>query len=294
MNNAQAVLQFTPPQLTTLAERAMLVNLTVGKYQPYAYDAAASKEIDTLHGTNKAGRFSKRLFAGNMLLKKVSSKFNDVYQYYVLHTVPWMDNGIRMLPSESYFDFTSDMRGLIAKAENSLTELGNAWPQMVQDDMRRLGSLAHAGDYPVSVVDKFYARVQFTPVPDSGDFRVNVSQEDKDALDAAVTNAQNAVSQYLIGEMLVPLQAFVSKMNVPIGQEGAVFRDSLVHNIMGLVYRLPRLNINDDPQITQAIREIEETVGAYAKNPDKLRNSTAAREDARAKLDAVLRDLGIN
>lgn len=274
--------------ITTLAEKAMLVRLTRSMYQPYAYDEQASVEIDALHGTTRAGRFNKRLFKGDTQLKACNQAFTEVYEYHMRHTVPWLDDGMRMLPSAGYLEYTADMRQLIAEADRRADALETQWAQLVAEDIRRLGSLGNAADYPLSVREKYKISLKFLPVPTTEDFRVAISPEDRASLDRAIEEAKAGVSKHLLSEMLGPVKAFVEKLAVPIGETGSVFRDSLVDNVMDLVWRLPKLNLTGDPLVSALITEIETVVSGYALQPDVLREDPVSRATAQAQMADVM------
>jgi len=66
----------------------------------------------------------------------------------------------------------------------------------------------------------------------------------------------------------------------------AIFRDSLVDNIIKITELLPRLNINNDPQLDQMRRKIEESLCAYS--PDQLRKNKRLRREAVGNAQDVL------
>lgn len=280
-------------QIKTLADKALLVKLQRSMYQPYAYDDAATKKLESLTGVADAGRYNKRLFKGNMQLKATNEMFYLLYREYIRHTVPWLDDGIRMVPNALYFEFANDMRGLIAKAKQAADDLANNWIHMVQADMLRLGPLANPDDYPsvAEIRKKFDASIQFFPLPSTDDFRITVTDEDKAELDKAIKDAEDNVAKYLLKEMMDPVKAFVIKMSVPIGGKGAVFRDSMIENVHDLVSRLPRLNINQDPQVDTLIKDIQNVVDMYNADPAVLRESQSTRDAARNKMLEVERKL---
>ena len=66
----------------------------------------------------------------------------------------------------------------------------------------------------------------------------------------------------------------------------AVFRDSLVGNIVKLTELLPRLNLNDDPGLEQMRRQIEATLCDYS--PEQLRKDKTVRKEAVDSAKSVL------
>ena len=168
-------------QLATLADKALLVKLQRSMYQPYAYDDSATKLVEQQAGVSNVGRFNKRLFKDNPILKSTNEKFTLLYNTYRKNTVPWLDDGVRMVPNAVYFEFAHEMRGLIQQAKAAADHLESQWDRMVGEDMQRLGALANPADYPPSweVRSIFDATINFFPVPSTNDFRIAISEEDK-------------------------------------------------------------------------------------------------------------------
>ena len=272
----------------TLADKAVLVRLKRSMYQPYAFDRETTTKVELDTGVRKAGRFNKRLFLDCYELKDTNSAFNDVYSYHMLHTVPWLDDGVRMLPSAQYFDYTQAMRELMQTAKRKADNLAIKWPTLVAQDIARLGPLARYDDYPVNVSGHYDVGLKFRPVPQTSDFRVAISDEDKDSLNSAIAEAEAGVAKYLLAEMLDPIKKAVEKLAVPIGQEGSFFRDSLLGNITGVVSRARKLNITNDPTVTALVDEINAAISGYAKAPDLLREDIGARALAQSRLNGIM------
>lgn len=275
------------PHFTTLADKALLVKLSMSSYQPYAFDKGATEIIEQATGLKGTGRYNKRLFAGNPVLSNTNEKFRTLYNAYLKRTVPWLDDGVRMTPNALYFEFAKDMRGLIREAKLAADQLEQSWDVMVAADMMRLGPLANAADYPSKneIRAKFDATINFFPVPTTHDFRIEVSDEDKAEMEQAIKDAEANVSKYLMKEMLAPIAYFVDKLAVPIGEKGSVFRDTLVGNLVELIDRLPRLNISNDPELTKVIQDVKAVVDTY--NMDSLRDSPIIRQTARDKMAEI-------
>lgn len=280
--------------ISTLADKAVLTKLKRSLYQPYAYDKKATEQVEQANGVADAGRFNKRLLKGCNALKDCQAEFTALYVYFTSNTLPWLDDGVRMLPNAQYFDFAADMRGRIQRCNDAADALSAKWDQLVSEDMKRLGALANAADYPTAAElrDRFSVELRFYPVPSSNDFRTNVSDEDKHDMERAISEAEANVTKHLMGEMLEPVKRFVEKMAVPIGDNGHIFRDTLVTNLQDVVNRLPRLNINNDPTVAATIDDIRGIVNKYGTNPDVLRESPITREQAHAKMKEIEAKMG--
>ena len=275
-----------------LDEKAVLVQLKRSMYSPYKLDEAESRAYG-------AGNVNKHLFEGRSnRVRQTISKFSDVRAYFNDNTVPW-GTGVRMLSIDYYFEFTSKLRVLIDDALAAADDLAANWDYEVQADLDRLTkiaaakgnpALANPDDYPEAeeIRAKFGIDVRYMPVPTAGDFRVNISDEDKASLQQQLEDAEDAAAKHVITEMMEPMQRAVEKLKVPIGQDGSIFRDSLIDNIVDVATRMDRANVSDDPAITDKIAELKSLATTYAKNKDMLRSTPSVRQKAATQINDLV------
>jgi hypothetical protein len=275
-------------KIPSLAERAILVRLKRSMFQPYAYDSVQTTKIEAESGVLKAGRFNKRLFLDCYEVKDTNAAFNDVYKYVQRSTTPWLDDGVRMLPSAMYFDFTAGVRELIAVAKRKVDNLAPKWDTLVAQDLARLKHLGDPKDYPTDIRARYDIGLKFLPVPTVNDFRVEISDDDRASLDSAIREAEEGITKYLVSELLQPIKKAAEKLAVPIGHDGSFFHDSLFNNITEMVERAKKLNIMDDPTVSALVTDIERNVGKYALAPDLVREDIGARNTAQSELEAIM------
>lgn len=268
-----------------LDEKAVLVSVKRRMYSPYALDAEESERYG-------AGNVNKHLFKGrDNRVKQAISKYTEVYTYIKSHTVPW-STGVDMLNINLYQEVTHNLRRLIAEANAAVDDLVDNWDYEVQRDYNRLLPTGHASleDYPTAehVRDRFGIEVQFMPVPTTGDFRVEISDEDKASLLSRLQDAGRNAERHVINKMLEPMIAAAEKLAVPIGNDGSIFRDSLVENLVDVADRMARVNLSDDPVIQKQIADLKSIVGQYADNIDVLRNSQHVRDVASKQISDLI------
>ena len=273
--------------IPTLRDKAITVRLSRRMYNPYKYDKTATEAAENSTGTHRAGRFTKRLLRNCVELKKTQSAYNDLYAYVVDNTLPWMDDGVRVLPNANYMEFVAEVGNLRRRAAACLKVLYDAWDQRVMEDQKILGGLWCASDYlsKDEMLGKWGVQLTFAPVPCSEDFRIDMDETDKQALDEAVREVQDQAGDYLLKEILKPVAAMAEKLAVPIGTEGSIFRDTLVSNLKDVCKRARKLNINGDSRVASVISDIEAAVSVVT--PDSLRQSTAARQATGSAMKAV-------
>ena len=275
-----------------LDEKAVLAQLKRSMYSPYKLDVDESKAYG-------AGNVNKHLFEGrDNRVRRTISKFTEVYTYFNDNTVPWA-TGVRMLNIDHYFDFTAGLRQRIDEALAAADDLAAHWDEEVQADLDRLAkiaaakgkpNLANPDDYPTAqeIRSRFDIEVRYMPVPTAGDFRVNISDEDKASLQKQLEDAEDAAAKHVIAEMLEPMQRAVEKLSVPIGQDGSIFRDSLIDNIVEVAERMERVNVSDDRNVTDKIAELKSLATTYANNKDVLRSTPTVRAKAASQINDLV------
>jgi len=275
-----------------LDEKAVLVSVKRRMYSPYKIDAAESRAYG-------AGNVNKHLFTGrDNRVKTTLAKFTNVYTYVNDNTVPWT-TGVRMLRIEHYMEFSRNLRQLIAEAEDAVDDLCAHWDEEVQADLDRLQKIAAAkgkpnlvdpSDYPDvdTLRSRFGIEVRYMPVPTTGDFRVGISDEDKASLQRQLEEAEANAARHVVSEMLEPMQRAADKLAVPIGEEGSIFRDSLIENMREVATRMEKVNLSDDPEVVERIRDLRSIVDAYADNKEVLRNSQSVREKAAGQISDLV------
>ena len=96
----------------SLSSRAMLCSLSISMWSARKHDPDASQEIAQRHGAQAdAGRYHKVLLP-KAALAEIQKIVSDARQEHYFMTLPWDDNGYRVLPAAAYMDHTEKMREL--------------------------------------------------------------------------------------------------------------------------------------------------------------------------------------
>lgn len=281
-------------QITSLADKAVLAKLSMAKWTPYKYDENTTAQVEAANGVKRVGRFNKHLMKECGALADVNAHYNAVYLYHTQNTLPWADDGVRMLPNELYIEYTQQMRQLIGEADRAADGLAAEWDALVQRDMARLGPLANISDYPpaYAIRAEFGADIKFRPIPQQGDFRIDILPEDLAGLEQEINEVENSVTSYILSELAEPLRKLGEKCQEYTGEKGQRWHHSLVLNVEEVVHRMARLNVNNDPKITKLADDIVQSIRPYTFSPDTLKENAVAREEARLKIDNIMGKMG--
>ena len=278
-----------------LNERAMLVKLNIGQWAAKKHDKKISKEVaDNHNAVGDVGRYSKHLLAAEAL-QAVQKAANEARTFHYAQTLPWRDDGARILLSNNFGRYSERMRELEAVFFAAVREFGANYVGYVEDARRRLNGMFDAADYPRDVVNRFSWGVSVDPLPDAADFRAALTDSDVARLRSDIEARNQGAVQAAVRDVWGRVHEVCSAMVDRLGTEDAIFRDSLIGNAMELANLLPRLNLTDDPKLT----ELSETIKAKLcrHSPDRLRADPVARvqvaDDAKAILEAMAGYCGV-
>ena len=279
-----------------ISARALLVNTTVRVWTGEKRDRAITREICDLKGAaDNAVRANKSLLGET--IKPVQTAERAVRAAVNERTLPWMDDGTRILKGAAFLAFTESMAAPIRGFDAAVEAFIAAYPEIRHDARHRLGSAYADSDFPAQarLRDRFGVKLTYLPVPSSDDFRVQLAAEEiaavrrnaEDALRGTVNDAVRALLDRLhepVARLATRLRLFRRKSN---GRVEHPFRDTLVENLRAIVKLAPMLNLMDDPRIADLCADIERHLTAH--EPDELRNSPRLRADVANQADEILR-----
>ena len=281
--------------IKTLADRAMLAKLTRSRIRTSFRDKDLETTVRATSGDDSI-TVHKHLFRDkNNPVRALLRKADEVYRVHKDATLPWVDAGPRLLRSDKYFDYMQDMRTAIAAVDADKPAVINNWSQLVQDDIASRGGAACINDYPTreQADTMFGFDVQVYPLPDTRDFRIDVGDEAREALQAALQDAEARAKAEVVRRMMDPISKAAEKLSVPIGEQGHIFRDSLIENLKASIAQAREINISDDPELAELIDTIDrEIANSTVVNKEALRTQQGSRDEAKAKLDDILGRLG--
>jgi hypothetical protein len=165
------------------------------------------------------------------------------------------------------------------------------YPQLVADAPMALQSLYKAGDYPEleDVKGKFGFRRSVDPIPESGDFRLDVSNDD---LEDIKSQYEAKFTERLADAMRAPwdrLHTTLSAMSEKLKDDGddkKRYHDSLLTNAQELCSLLTKLNVTNDPKLEEARQDLERSIVGVSM--DALKEDGYERHALKNKVDAII------
>lgn len=272
-----------------LTEHAMIANLRIGHWQGYRLDRAASAEITERKGAKAdAARVNKHLVDKTVLAPIVTAG-GAVRTHFYEKTLPWRDNGDRILSRKLYMAFVEKHAELVREFNDAVdTFLNRDYPGAVEQAGFRMGELFNPDDYPSAseLRHKFYVALDYDAVTTANDFRVAIDADHVERVKSSMNAAAEARMAQAQADIWARIGSAIGYFQQRMADPKAVFRDSTVENVHELLDLIPGLNILDDPNI-EAVREmIADKLGAA--DAKEIRKNADVREELAADAQEVL------
>lgn len=252
--------------MSNIRNQLLVVSLNISAWEARKQDKKATKEVADNHGTDATvGRYHKDLLpeaAEHDVILKIRNAWR-VWHYE--NTLPWGDDAGRVLRSVDFLDYAEGYNEFKIQWDAAVEAFLNVYPTLVAQAELHLNTLFNPRDYPsaAEVRDRFNVRMNTYPLPNAEDFRIveGIPPEEAEKLCAAAVEGLETCLSTAIKDVWKRMYGVVSAMqarlDVPIGEKGGKFHDSLVDNVAELVRMMPNLNLLNDPEITEIAAEMK-------------------------------------
>lgn len=280
----------------SISSSAMLVELGISSWTARRLDKAASADV-TAQNSARTGVASvnKKLLGDCAELVAVQKFASNVRTSHYSMTMPWSDSGMRLLPTSVYFKYHQQITTLQNEFDRLVQNFLDAYDWEVVQAQSKLGTLFHRDEYPTvdSLRDKFGFRVSYIPLPDAGDWRVDMENEAQDTLRTQyadfyrkqVEGAMRDIWERLHTE----LSRFVKQLDVDAeGRKGKIY-DSTMQHVLHLTDMLEAANFTGDPSLTLAQNRIRAAIDGVDRK-DLIENDgfrTDTKRAIQAAIDAL-------
>jgi len=242
-----------------------------------------------------AARVNKHLLAGRNELDVIQTYIGSVRTFVYENTMPWSDNGLRLLPTTFFMEFSKRMHNSEDTFFSYVEDFIRVYPSLITAQAMALGDMFRRDDYPTpdELQNKFAFKVNYMPVPTAGDFRVDVGNDAQKELQDKLNKLADDRVEAAMQDIRQRLKTHLTRMQDRLGfdevdgeSKTRKFHDSLVTGALELCDMVKHLNIVGDVELEQARVGLAQTLsGVDAK---ELRTNLAVREDVRKNVDALI------
>ena len=269
---------------SSLSERALLVNINISQWTARRADKTATETVMNTHKTQlSAGNYNKKLLPNAKELEAVATVATQIRKFFYDQTLPWLTDGSRIIAGSNHLKFAAELRKMISEFESCVSSFEAAYPRLQAEAQKTLGDLYQPTEYPApsEIKEKFKCDVSYFPMPDSKDFRVQISDSEKRAFEKKMREAESTAMRSVWERLHGVVKSAAEKLAAP----DAIFRDSLLDNVKELCDLLPALNVSQDAKLEAASKEVKKLISGMS--ADTIRTDKNVRKDAAKKLKDI-------
>lgn len=278
----------------TLQERAMLVSLTISCWTRKVEDRQVANEVETNkkaeHGTVGLTTY----LVPRSCMDKIHSAYLLLRKIHREETLPWRDDGSRILPAKNFLDYTQKIRKAKAAYDAAVEEFVNEkYPTLFKDVQKRLGDLYKPDimPTPAQIKNKFGVYTQVFPMPAGADFRVKLSTEQVKAIQEDIEQQVSSATSMAITNIWEQLGELVAKLQETLKDPDKKFKNSTVNNITSFCKKIPKLNFTDDTNLEDMRKHVLNTLSKL--DPEDLRTDKTIRRKAAKSAEDVMKKMSV-
>ena len=284
------------PTAPTISSSSMLVELSISTWTGRKLDKRASKDVTSQnYAADGVANVNKKLLGDCAELTAVQKFTANLRNAHYAMTMPWSDTGLRLLPTTQYFKYHQQMTALQQEYERLVSLFLSAYDWEIMQAQTKLGDLFIRDDYPTteSLHNKFSFRLTYIPLPDAGDWRIDIGNEATAELRAHYENYYSTQLSQAMNDVWRRTYDALSRMSERLDygdhEQKKIFRDSLVENVGEMVELLRVCNVSGDVQMTAMADRLEESLRGVT--PDALREDEYLRRETKRAVDDAIKAL---
>jgi membrane-associated HD superfamily phosphohydrolase len=276
----------------------MLVDLSISTWTARKLDKNVTNEVNTSkRASQQASRVNKNLLPGVQELDEIVRHAAMVRNWVSARTLPWSDYGPRLITTDKFFEFKQQLDEHERVFNEKVQEFLDVYPTLISMQAFKLGSMFDREEYPdvTEIADKFRFNVAYLPIPETGDFRVDIGHEAMEEIrqqyereyEQRLENAMNDVRDRVLESLRHLSERFTDKDDGTRKR----FRNNILDNFAETIASVRQLNLTKDQAIEAMADEAEKAIQGV--EVDDLKENKDVRDDVRARVDSVLDSFSI-
>jgi hypothetical protein len=278
----------------SISSSSVLVELNISVWTANKLDKDATNKLTADNGAAvDAAQVRKNLMAGTTLRKDIADYAAGCRLWHNARTLPWADRGPRLLPTSLFMQYKQEANSRRDTFMRMTDKFRTEYPKLLETRAMAMGDLHNPADYPHvdEVMSKFGFRLVFSPVPESGDFRLDIPQQDLEEIRQEYdTNFVTRIEEAMrspwekLHDMLKGMSAKLTESDADTKKR---WHDTFVTNAQDMCGMLTHLNITGDPKLEAARRQLEQAL--INVDIDDIKEEVGVRVDLKQKVDNILK-----
>jgi hypothetical protein len=280
-----------------LSNQAILVELNIRVPSFRKLDKKVTREVTVSKGADdQAGRFNKSLLAGADQLDKIQKFVASTRVEFYAKTLPWSDSGQRLADIRSFLSVKDWLNDKSAEYDKLATDFVAIYPNLVSAQAFKMGTMFDRSEYPDAndIARRFGFNFYFTPLPEQGDFRVDVGHDIATELQAEYEKVYGDRTKQAMEDLWNRLYKVTKHLSERFadnekGDSKRLF-DSVLDNALELCEMLSVMNVTHDSDLDWARQKLEEAL--HGVDMKDVRDSKGLRKEVKARVDELADKLG--
>lgn len=294
------MLHMTAPQplaLPSVSNSNILVELSFSCWTGRKKDKRARDQLARHYHASERSVNATKVLLGDCpeldAIQKFKAQVQTGFHYHM--TLPWSDSGLRILPTVRYFDYHNEITDRQARYFDLVEQFMERYEWYAAEAATSLGDLFARDEYPTpeSLRTKFDMRVNYMPLPEAGDFRVDVGEQATDTLKAHYEQHYTSMLERASMDAWKRTHDCVTRLINSLevtadGKRGRIY-ESTFDSVKDLIDGLSDFNLTNDPSMEAARQRLEQAL--HGVGLEALKESDSKREEVKDNLKAVLDSL---
>lgn len=277
----------------SLATSALLCDVLISCWSAKKIAKKESEELtDSKTASRRSAQVHKNLLSDDVRLIAINKYAAGIRNWISTATVPWSDNGTRLVSTRQFLDFKQELDIRKNEFDRMVAEFVTMYPTLISAQAFKLGTMFNRDEYPdpQEVATKFGIRYTFTPIPEVGDFRVDIADDIAAELKAQYAQSYKSSVESMQRDLWGRLKDVLDKMQDRLAPDAdgkpKVFRNTLISNARDVCELLKVVNVMNDPELEAARREVEMMISGV--DGDILRETDGLRTVIKNKAEDIL------
>lgn len=297
----QYVMDFTAQSVPSISSSSVLVELSMSVWTGKKLDKRASEEVTTANNAAKGvARVNKSLLGDCAELDALQKFASNVRNMHYNSTLPWSDMGPRLLPTTRFFSYQQTFTALEAEFNRMVDAFMQAYDWEITRSQAKLGDLFDIREYPNKddLRSKFSFKVNYLPVPDAGDWRLDIANEAQTQLKeqyathykGQLEGAMKDIWQRLFDTLTVLSRQLSDTTTNAKGEEVTPkIYQSVFDRALEVVDLMDTCNLTGDPTMQLMQRKLAMTFRGVT--VDSVKEDSHLRRETKRAIDEAIKNL---
>jgi hypothetical protein len=285
------------PVVPSISSSSMLVELSISVWTGRKQDKRASEEAASANNAQKGvARVTKDLLFECAELDALVKFGANVRNMHYNSTLPWSDMGPRLLPTAKFFAYQQMITRLQGEFIRLRDLLLNVYDLEVAQQQAKQGDLYNPDEYPTTeqLRAKFAFRINYIPLPDAGDWRLDIGNEALASLQeqyqahytGQLTSAMNDIWRRLYDTLSALSRQLSDKTED--GKTPRIFA-SVFDRMQEVLDLMETCNMTGDPQMQLMQRRLSQAFKGVT--IEDIKDDAYLRRETKQAIDAAIKNL---